>query len=103
MPFGEMGINRDTYEQLGVYKYKTATSAYEEIYDEVVLTPRHRNVLIDIIASVGVDLVGPESNIYKYIEAGNIKMVYNEINKLKPYYNNTKRHTAHLRNWGIGG
>lgn len=103
MTFGEMGINRDTYEQLGVYKYKTATSAYEEIYDEVVLTPRHRNVLIDIIASVGVDLVGPESNIYKYIEAGNIKMVYNEINKLKPYYNNTKRHTAHLRNWGIGG
>ena len=103
MTVGEMGINRDTYEQLGVYKYKTATAAYEEIYDEVVLTPRHRNVLIDIIASVGIDLVGPESNIYKYIQDGNMRMIYNEIGKLKPYYNNTKRFTAHLRNWGIGG
>ena len=103
MTVGEIGIDRDTYEQLGVYKYKTATNAYEEIYDEFILTPRHRNVLIDIIASVGIDLVGPNSNIFKYISEGNMRMVYNEIQKIKPYYNNTKRHTAHLRNWGIGG
>ena len=76
---------------------------HEEIYDEFILTPRHRNVLIDIIASVGIDLVGPNSNIFKYISEGNMRMVYNEIQKIKPYYNNTKRHTAHLRNWGIGG
>lgn len=100
---GEMGIDRDTYEQLGVYKYKTATAAYEEIYDEVLLSPRHRNVLIDIIASVGVDLVGPNSNIYKYIHAGNMNLVYNELINLKEFYNNKKRHTAHLSNWGFGG
>jgi hypothetical protein len=103
MTVGEIGIDRNTYEQLGVYKYKTATSAYEEIYDEVILTPRQRNVLIDIIASVGVDLVGPESDIYRYIQNGNMPMVYTEIQRMKPYYNNTKRHTAHLRNWGLGG
>jgi len=100
---GEMGINRDTYEQLGVYKYKLATKAYEEIYDEVILTPRNRNVLIDIIASVGIDLVGPNSKIYKYIYEGNMNMAKQEISKLKDYYNNKKRHSHHLIKWEIDG
>ena len=97
---GEMGIPVGDYDKLLDIKYEEAEEVYNDLYDDVIITPLQREILVDMIANVGLEFVGMESRIYKYIKEGNHFGVFNEIKRLQPFYVNKSRHAYHVNMWG---
>ena len=97
---GEIGIPSHHYEKLLDEKYNQAQGQYDDLYGNVIITPLQREVLIDLIANLGLEFAGLDSAIYEYIQEGNDYGVFNELKRLEPYYANKQRHSYHVNMWG---
>ena len=95
-----MGISSNDYEKLLDEKYNQAQGQYDDLYGNVIITPLQREVLIDLIANLGLEFAGLDSAIYEYIQEGNDYGVFNELKRLEPYYANKQRHSYHVNMWG---
>ena len=96
---GELGITRHDYEELIDMKYNMAAKEYDELYDNTIITSQQRLVLVDIIATMGVQFVGPDSPIYKAIQNNDHYGVFQELQRLSPYYVDKSRHSFHINAW----
>tara|TARA_B100000131_G_scaffold323196_1_gene380442 strand:- start:4048 stop:7698 length:3651 start_codon:yes stop_codon:yes gene_type:complete len=97
---GEIGIPVHHYDQLLDEKYDLATTQYDDLYGDVIITPLQREVMVDLIANLGLEHAGLDSPIYNYIQEGNTYGVYNELKRLEPFYVNKARHAYHVNMWG---
>ena len=96
---GEMGITKDDYGKLIDKKYKEAELMYKDNYDDVIITPFQKEILIDMIASIGIRFVQHGTPIYDAIHSNNHYQVYNELQALAPFYTNKSRHAWHVNMW----
>ena len=96
---GEMGITKDDYGKLVDKKYKESERMYKENYNDVIITAFQKEILIDMIASIGIRFVQHGTPIYDAIHSNNHYQVYNELQALAPFYVNKSRHAWHVNMW----
>ena len=96
---GELGIPVHHYDQLLDEKYDQAVMFYDDLYNDVILSPLQRSVIVDMIATLGPESAGLDSEIYDLIHQGDYYGVFMELKRLEPFYANKARHSYHVNWW----